>query len=129
MALLNCGSKGERHEWILFTNFQLSQIQQAMFAKKVFIMWRRKRKTKAYKFNRIDIHEEAILALYYSSAKKFGKEEVIYTDVKNIQKLKGGAPGKVSIASGKTILISLEGDVVSKALSPSSQHTWFPLRV
>ncbi|MCK4907363.1 MAG: DUF814 domain-containing protein [Spirochaetes bacterium] len=82
-----------------------------------------KRKNKAYKYTASDIHEAAVAALYYSTAKKYFREEVIYTEAKNIKSIKGAALGQVSLAAGKTIIVSLEDADVKKALSSRILHT------
>jgi predicted ribosome quality control (RQC) complex YloA/Tae2 family protein len=47
----------------------------------------------------------ASLAALHSRLKNSAKAEVIYTDVKNVLKVKGGAPGQVTLRNYKTLIV------------------------
>ena len=47
----------------------------------------------------------ASLAALHSRLKNSAKAEVIYTDVKNVFRVKGGAPGQVTVRNYKTLIV------------------------
>lgn len=54
------------------------------------------------------LRDAAVLALLYSDLKKSGKGEVIYTRRKYVRKVKGQAPGTVTVTQEKTIFVTLD---------------------
>jgi len=54
------------------------------------------------------LRDAATLALLYSDLKKSGKGEVIYTRRKYVRKLKGKAPGTVTVTNEKTLFVALD---------------------
>jgi predicted ribosome quality control (RQC) complex YloA/Tae2 family protein len=54
------------------------------------------------------LRDAATLALLYSDLKKSGKGEVIYTRRKYVRKVKGSAPGTVTVTQDKTLFVTLD---------------------
>jgi len=77
-----------------------------------------KRKSKSHVYAQHEIKEAALMALYYSSARRYGKEEVLYTQAKNVKKASRSPVGTVTVASGKVLLVTLEEKALKKALTP-----------
>lgn len=55
----------------------------------------------------LDLRYCAGLAALNSKMRGSGKVEVMYTDVKNVSKVKGGLPGQVTVRNYKTLIIDL----------------------
>ncbi len=55
----------------------------------------------------------ASLAALHSRLKNSAKAEVIYTDVKNVFRVKGGAPGQVTVRNYKTLIVNLGEEAVN----------------
>ncbi|QEN05470.1 fibronectin-binding domain-containing protein [Thiospirochaeta perfilievii] len=54
------------------------------------------------------ILDAGILALFYSKAKNNGKGDIMYTQVKNLRKIKKGKPGEVIPSNDKNIFVKLD---------------------
>lgn len=54
------------------------------------------------------LHDAAILAAHYSGGKTNTKVEVVYTEARYVKKTKGDPAGRVSVAKGRTILVSMD---------------------
>jgi len=76
-----------------------------------------KRKSKSYKFSDSDIAMAAIFALFYSKAPASGKEEVVYTEVKNLGKIPSAPTGTVRRSAGKVIQVFVDDEIISKVKS------------
>ncbi len=76
-----------------------------------------KRKSKHYKFVDSDVSIAATFALFYSKAPCPGKEEVVYTEAKNLGRIPSAPPGTVRRSSGKVVQIFVNDEVVAKIKS------------
>lgn len=61
--------------------------------------------------------DAAHLAVHYSSAAKEAKAEVMYAEVKRLRKVKGAAPGQVSLSKSKTLMLTMESGRLSRILN------------
>jgi predicted ribosome quality control (RQC) complex YloA/Tae2 family protein len=52
--------------------------------------------------------DAALLAAHYSGAKSASKVEVVYTQARYVKKTKGDPPGRVSVAKGRTLLVTVD---------------------
>lgn len=52
--------------------------------------------------------DAAHLAVHFSEARSEAKAEVVYTEARNVMKLKGAAPGRVSFSKEKTLWLEVE---------------------
>jgi predicted ribosome quality control (RQC) complex YloA/Tae2 family protein len=52
--------------------------------------------------------DAATLAAYHSGARREAKVEVVWTEARHVKKSKGDPPGRVSVAKGRTLLVSLD---------------------
>jgi predicted ribosome quality control (RQC) complex YloA/Tae2 family protein len=52
--------------------------------------------------------DAALLAAHYSGAKSETKVEVVYTEARHVKKTKGDPPGRVSVARGRTLLVTVD---------------------
>lgn len=60
--------------------------------------------------NEEDLYLGALIAAYYSLARESGKVAVDYTQVANVKRIPGGAPGQVSYTGQKTIFANPAAD-------------------
>ncbi len=60
--------------------------------------------------------DAAHLAAFYSSAKNDSKVEITYTEARYVKKSKGDPPGRVSVARGKTIMVTMEAGRLDRLL-------------
>lgn len=61
----------------------------------------------------LDLRYCAGLAAGHSKLKGSGKVEVMYADVKNVSKVKGGLPGQVTVRNYKTLIVNLGEEPVN----------------
>ena len=52
--------------------------------------------------------DAAHLAAHFSDARREGKVEIVWTEARNVKKTKGDPPGRVNVAKGRTLLVSIE---------------------
>lgn len=76
-----------------------------------------RRKNKKHVFSEEEIQLAAVIALYYSEAKKFGREEVMLTEAKYVRRVPGAATGTVSAAASRSLLVTLDEEKVRAALA------------
>lgn len=76
-----------------------------------------RRKRKGHVFSEEEIHTAAVIALYYSEAKKFGREEVMLTEAKHVRRIPGAPLGAVSAAASRSLLVTLDDETVRAALA------------
>ncbi len=60
--------------------------------------------------------DAAHLAVFYSSAKREHKAEVVYTQARNVRKNKGDPPGRVGVTKGQTMLVTMEAKRLDRLL-------------
>lgn len=65
--------------------------------------------------------DAATLALYYSAAKEQPEADISYCQRKQLQRIKGGAPGQVQLAQAKVIHLRLEPDRLERLLNSRSE--------
>ncbi len=63
-----------------------------------------------------DLLDAAILAAHFSKGRNDTNVEVTWTYAKHVRRVKGGAPGKVTVAGGQTLLVSLEASRLKRLL-------------
>jgi len=64
-----------------------------------------------------DLLEAALLAAHFSKGKNDSLVDVTWTHVKHIRKVKGGAPGLVTVAGGSTLTVAPSGSRLENLLS------------
>ncbi len=62
------------------------------------------------------LHEAAQLAAYYCKSRASRRIEIDYTQRKHVRKIKGAAPGTVTYAHNKSILVELDDVLIDKLL-------------
>jgi len=81
-----------------------------------------RRKHKSHVFTEDEIHTAAVIALYYSEAKRFGREEVMLTEAKHVKRIPGAPVGAVSAAASRSLLVTLDDEVVRSALASEEKN-------
>lgn len=61
-----------------------------------------------------DIQDAAMLAAHFSKGAKDTHVDVTYTEAKHIRKPKGAAPGRVTVAGGSTISVTIDDDRIAE---------------
>lgn len=70
-----------------------------------------------------DLRAAALVALYYSSAREKQCEDVIYTEAKNLKRMKGRKQGQVQLAGGKVLRVTLQEKELRRILDGQSPRT------
>ncbi len=65
--------------------------------------------------------DAAHLAVHFSDARHEAKAEVIYTEARYVKKLKGTAPGLVSLSKEKTLWLQVEPPRLQRLLNPEKK--------
>lgn len=68
---------------------------------------------------RTTLEEAAMLALFFSSRRKDGRGDILYTERKNVRKPKNARPGSVIVAREKNIFIRMEEARLERLLGKS----------